>query len=153
MRKNAGYFLSFRLLVPGFWTVATEAEEKGVRSMKKLPYRVVLIIFVMLMVANEASAFRCGNRLVATGDSKYDVLWKCGDPAWVESWVENRVEPYSIQPFPDGRRLYLQNPTFAVVSFVAVEQWTYDFGPNQFIRVLFFENNRLMRIETGGYGH
>jgi hypothetical protein len=121
--------------------------------MKKGPWRVVLLIIVMLMAADEGLAFRCGTRLVAVGDSKYEVLWKCGEPAWVESWVEKRLEPYSIEPFSDGHRFYLPNPTIAAVVYVMVEQWIYDLGRNHFTRTLTFENSRLARIETGDYGH
>ena len=121
--------------------------------MNKRSLRVFLLLILMMAAANEASAFRCGVRLVAVGDSKYEVLRKCGEPTSVESWLEKRIEPYSVEPFSDGRRFYLQNPTFATVVYVAVEQWLYDFGRNRFMRTLTFENNRLTRIETGSYGY
>jgi hypothetical protein len=124
-----------------------------VGSMKKLSCSVVLLMMVMLMASNEAAAFRCGTRLVSVGDSKYEVLWKCGEPTWVESWVEKRIQPYSVEPFSDGYRFYLPSPTFATVVYVNVEQWVYDQGRTQFTRVLTFENSRLARIEMGDYGH
>ncbi len=121
--------------------------------MKKLPCLVAVGIVVMLVVAADVSAFRCGTRLITTGNTKYEVLWKCGEPTWVESWVEKRIEPYAVEPFSDGHKFYLQNPTFATVVYVTVEQWIYNLGRTQFTRILTFENNRLARIETGDYGH
>jgi len=121
--------------------------------MKKLLYCVASMIMVMVMATDNASAFRCGTRLVVVGDSKYEVLWKCGEPSWVESWLEKRIEPYSVEPFSDGQRFYIPNPTFATVVYVTVEQWVYDLGRTRFTRVLTFENNRLTRIESGDYGH
>ena len=121
--------------------------------MKKIPFWVIFLIIVVPMAADGGSAFRCGSRLVAVGDSRYEVLWKCGEPAWAESWLEKRVEPYSIEPFSDGYRFYLPNPTIATVVYVTVEQWIYDLGRNHFTRTLTFENSRLVRIETGEYGH
>jgi hypothetical protein len=122
-------------------------------SMKKSLYCVTFVIMAMVMSAAEASAFRCGTRLVSVGDSKYEVLRKCGEPAWVESWLEKRIEPYSVEPFAEGQRFYIPNPSFATVVYVTVEQWVYDRGRTQFTRVLTFENNRLTRIENGDYGH
>jgi hypothetical protein len=121
--------------------------------MNKRSWGVVLFILVMVMAAEEGFAFRCGTRLVAVGDSKYEVLWKCGQPTWVDSWLEKRVEPYAIEPFSDGTRFYLPNPSLATIVYVTVEQWVYDLGRNHFVRTLTFENSRLARIETGDYGH
>jgi hypothetical protein len=122
-------------------------------AMKRLLYCVSFAIIVVGIAAAEASAFRCGTRLVSVGDSKYEVLRKCGEPAWVENWLEKRIEPYSVEPFSQGQRFYIPNPSFATVVYVTVEQWVYDRGRTQFTRVLTFENNRLTRIENGDYGH
>jgi hypothetical protein len=121
--------------------------------MRKFLCRVVLLSMVMIMAANEAAAFRCGTRLVSVGDSRYEVLWKCGEPSWVESWVEKRFQPYSDEPFSDGRRFYLPPSTLATVVYVNIEQWIYNQGRTHFTRILTFENSRLARIEMGDYGH
>ena len=38
-------------------------------------------------------------------------------------------------------------------TFVVVEEWTYNLGPNRFTRILTFRNNKLVDIRTGGYGY
>jgi hypothetical protein len=35
---------------------------------------------------------------------------------------------------------------------VPVDEWTYDLGPERFIRFVDFENQRVVRVTTGGYG-
>ena len=35
---------------------------------------------------------------------------------------------------------------------VVIDTWTYDFGPNSFVRTLTFENGVLTNVEVGGYG-
>jgi hypothetical protein len=35
---------------------------------------------------------------------------------------------------------------------IRYEAWTYDFGPQRFIRTLTFEEGRLIRIEAGDKG-
>jgi hypothetical protein len=36
---------------------------------------------------------------------------------------------------------------------VPVDAWTYDFGPQRFVRFLTFEHGKLIQIDSGGYGH
>jgi hypothetical protein len=99
--------------------------------------------------------FECGNRLVYLGDSKGEVLHKCGSPSWEDGWYEDRVEalagarPYTTRPTdPLGTRIPLYN-----VLRVWVDEWTYNLGPSRFTRTLRFENGRLTLIETGDYGY
>ncbi|HEY6012184.1 MAG TPA: DUF2845 domain-containing protein [Nitrospirota bacterium] len=35
---------------------------------------------------------------------------------------------------------------------MTIEEWTYDFGPNRFMRIITFRNNTVSDIRTGGYG-
>ncbi len=37
--------------------------------------------------------------------------------------------------------------------FVTIEEWTYNLGPNRFLRILTFRNGVLANIKTGGYGY
>jgi hypothetical protein len=81
----------------------------------------------------------CGERIISVGDAKTDVLAKCGEPAWTESRQESLSEK-----FDDGQ---------ARKVFVTVEEWTYNFGPNRFLRIFTFRNGKLSDIRTGGYGY
>lgn len=67
-------------------------------------------------------AMRCGSSLVVPGDTKYDVLRKCGEPDYIEV-VSSAIE----------RR---------------TEEWYYDSGAASFPRVLTFEGYRLFSIKT-----
>ena len=42
---------------------------------------------------------------------------------------------------------------FADVVSRTVEVWTYDFGPNRFVRLVSIAEGRVTRVETGGYGN
>jgi hypothetical protein len=35
---------------------------------------------------------------------------------------------------------------------VTIDEWLYDFGPSVLVKTLTFEQGRLLRVETGGYG-
>ena len=36
---------------------------------------------------------------------------------------------------------------------VNIDEWFYNFGPNQFIQIFKFENGKLVTIENGNYGY
>ena len=80
----------------------------------------------------------CSEQLVSVGDSKTDVLAKCGEPTLKDSHVEEIREKLG-----DAERKV----------FVTVEDWTYNLGPTRFVRILTFRNSKLANIKTGGYGY
>ncbi len=100
-----------------------------------------------------ADGMSCGSRLVSEGDAPYEVRSLCGSPDAENQWVEYRA-----------LRRWISTPCFVqqgvvrcgyveeVVVPVAVEQWLYDFGPHSLVRYLTFEQGRLSRVTTGGYG-
>jgi hypothetical protein len=77
-------------------------------------------------------AMRCGARLVTTGVTPAEVLSVCGEPAYRDPW---------LVPLR-GRPGYASD----------VEEWYYDFGANQLLRILKFRQGRLADIATDGYG-
>jgi hypothetical protein len=80
----------------------------------------------------------CTEQLVSVGDSKTDVLARCGEPSLKDSHVEESRERQG-----DTERRVL----------VTVEEWTYNLGPTRFVRILTFRNSRLTDIRTGNYGY
>ena len=86
----------------------------------------------------EPAQRECGEQLVSVGDSKTDVLAKCGEPTLKDSHVEEIRERLG-----DTERKV----------FVTVEEWTYNLGPTRFVRILTFRNSTLTDIRTGGYGY
>lgn len=78
-----------------------------------------------LAFASAASAgIRCGNKLIEVGDFSAYVLDRCGEPE------SRQVLSGSIGA---------ESPV--------VEQWVYDFGSRQPLRVLTFVGGRLTQIE------
>lgn len=77
-------------------------------------------------------------KLLTTGDTTAEVVVKCGRPDTRDVWVDEVLS--RTGPLRERK------------EFVTVEEWTYNFGPHQFIHLLRFRNGRLVRIERGGYG-
>jgi len=74
----------------------------------------------------QAETMRCGSQLVSLGDRRFEVLQKCGEPAFRD------LVGYSLSP--NERREY------------QIEEWVY--GPyNGMLSILTFEGTRLRTIE------
>jgi hypothetical protein len=80
---------------------------------------------IQLGLSSVAYGFRCGTSLVKVGDTKLEVLEKCGEPTFKELIKT------------DG---------------LIVEKWYYDCGPQRFIQILTFSGGSLQKLETGDYG-
>ena len=79
------------------------------------------------------------------GDAKIDLLARCGEPALVELSRDAVVEggPGTLHGMSALSRTALRD----------VEVWTYDFGPQSFVRFVFLDQGVVVRIETGGRGY
>jgi hypothetical protein len=81
----------------------------------------------------------CSEQIVSVGDTKSDVIAKCGDP----TWKDTRQEEFKER---------LDNGLERKV-FVTIDEWTYNLGPNRFVRIITFRNGKLVDIKSGGYGY
>jgi hypothetical protein len=114
----------------------------------------LLMIGVCVPAMVDGSGFRCGTWVISRGDTKYEVLAKCGEPDFVELWESVRIRrDYSRgRLYEDDFGRHYEQP-FYTREYTVIEEWTYNFGPRKFIRYLRFENGILRRIITGDYGY
>jgi len=101
-----------------------------------------LLLAAALTLAGPAGAdsMRCGSKLMTTGDPSPKVEALCGPPVGIER--REIVRSYSYH-----RGIPVRG------SFeVAVEFWTYNFGPNKLMYRLRFEDGLLVDVETLGHG-
>jgi hypothetical protein len=97
-----------------------------------------LIVFVSSGI--EAQTLRCGDKVVSAGDTKAEVVMKCGEPAGKDSHSEEIIEKID------------ENAKRKVKVTVTIDEWTYNLGPDTLIRILTFTNGKLVNIREGGYG-
>ena len=88
--------------------------------MKRLAFLILVALLLMPAVAL-AENMRCGQRLIRVGDTKVDVIHRCG-------------EPYFRQMISGSDER-------------AVEQWFYIPSPTQFQRIVTFRGTRVVDIE------
>lgn len=108
--------------------------------------RTAAVVILGLLACSPAFAFRCGNKLVAKGDSRSEVAAKCGEPTEVTSQRSVYRRPVI---WSHGRPYYIGEDFIEI----PVESWIYNLGPNKFMRRVIFEDGIVAEIETLGYGY
>jgi hypothetical protein len=93
-------------------------------------------------VPRAADGMSCPGGVISVGDSRLDLLGKCGTPTLVESrpaqvteWVGDRVQGASR------------------TVTITIETWTYDLGSSRLVQYVKLEAGKVMNVRTGGYGH
>jgi hypothetical protein len=96
----------------------------------------------LLLAAAPAHAFRCGTRIITRGDPADKMLRFCGEPASVQTRISQRGYVSDFGRVIPG-----------VVEEVVIEEWTYNLGPHQLMRVVRLENGLVADIKHLGYGY
>lgn len=81
------------------------------------------------------SGAECSARIIEVGETKYEVLRKCGQPTARKQVTEKHLDPLD----PVNRRRYP----------VTTERWTYRSQGEALPRVIVFRNRRVIEVEVG----
>ncbi len=104
---------------------------------------IMLLYFLALMAMPYVNAYAetidCKGGIISVGDSRVDLVTKCGEPDWKDS----HDEVISERLDSDTKRKVI----------VVVDEWTYNFGTSQLIRIVTMKNGRISDIRTGNYGY
>ncbi|HVT37231.1 MAG TPA: DUF2845 domain-containing protein [Nevskiaceae bacterium] len=82
--------------------------------------------------AQAAGALRCDGGIISEGDRVADLLGACGEPAYRDSWYAPTRNPHLLNP--------------------DTEEWYYNFGANQLLRVVRVRGGHVGNIGSDGYG-
>ena len=98
----------------------------------------MLTLLLLLAALNPAAAhaagtLRCGGRIISDGDRVAELLGACGEPAYRDSWYEPARSTH--------------------VLTADTQEWYYNFGPNQLLRVVRVRGGRIADIDSDGYGY
>lgn len=115
-------------------------------------YRHQLLLVAMLILSNPAYALKCGSSLIVEEERKVDVLKKCGDPVTIDQRVEYEglLQEHNLYS-SDHQAHYSLG--YEQHKPIYIEEWTYNFGPRRLMRVIYFENGVVEKIEVLGYGY
>lgn len=104
-----------------------------------IPLRALLLVASLAPALAAADTMRCGSRLISDGDTLEKVLQYCGEPA-----AKSRTYIVRQPRYESGGREY----SFAGEEEVAVDLWTYDFGPGKLLRRVRIVADKVESIET-----
>ncbi|MBI1919619.1 MAG: DUF2845 domain-containing protein [Geobacter sp.] len=112
----------------------------------KTMLRIVPMVLLLLAIqssgfASETGTMRCNEGIVSIGDTAGEVISKCGQPAFATQREQKKIEEG-----PKGTRE-------RTVTVVTIDDWTFNFGPDQFQHQVLLENGRVTRIESLDYGY
>jgi hypothetical protein len=107
-------------------------------SPRTSPALLALLTLLAMPRAAQADSLRCDGGIIAVGDSKLDLLGKCGPPTLREE-------------VPAAAGVF--GATGAARPLVVQERWTYNFGTRAFVQVVTLEVGVVKAIERGGYGY
>jgi hypothetical protein len=99
------------------------------------------LIFLQLpasVAAQQTGSMSCRNGIVSINDTIPDVVKKCGLPAF-----QDRRE----ETFSGGQR---HGRSYEII---AVDDWIYNFGPQEFMYEVTFQNGRVAKIESLDHGY
>lgn len=97
------------------------------------------------------SDFRCDRYLISLGMTQSEVRKKCGQPANVDTWEEERIKRDFYKNIPVQSQEELSEEPLLVKEHLTVEEAEYNFRPARFMYYLRFENGKLRRITVGNY--
>lgn len=96
---------------------------------------------------SSAESLRCKTQLAHVGDSKAEVLEKCGDPIV----TDNFCQPVAVTTQPQGIQNGNNNiqHNIAIATCKNIDIWTYDPGKGKFMAHLYFARGELQSIRYG----
>lgn len=104
-------------------------------------------IFVNLPSTSFADSLRCKTKLVQIGDTKSEILDKCGDPVMTDNFCQSIAANTPPQGVQIGDNNVQNNITIATCENIDI--WTYSPGKGKFITHLYFARGQLQSIRYG----
>jgi hypothetical protein len=96
----------------------------------------VLLLLVSLTVVSQpafAGTFRCNNEIFSDGDTRLEVLLRCGEPDF-EEVIGERTKGFKKK----------EGPFFSKSEYVV--DWYYNCGERQFIVIITFKGGEIVHI-------
>lgn len=100
--------------------------------------RRALLIAALILLTGNARALPCKGLIVNVGDTEGEVAAKCGEAMLKEQRTVKQEET--------------DESGASTSTTTAIDEWTFDFGPDELMQTYRFENGKLVDIENIGYG-
>ena len=118
-----------------------QKEVKMKRVFGAITIALITLTFHSLVYGTETGTMICKEGIISIGDSAGEVISKCGQPATSTQREDKRIVMRS------------KNRRDGIITATSIDDWLFNFGPNQFQYQLLLENGRVARIESLEYGY
>lgn len=106
-----------------------------------------IAIFSTLSAVTYAESLRCKTKLAQVGDTKSEVLDKCGNPVMTDNFCQPIAASTQPQGIQNGDNNVQNNINIATCENVDI--WTYNPGKGKFMTHLYFARGQLQSIRYG----
>ena len=108
---------------------------------------ILFLVTITFSGITHASSLRCGSQLANVGDTKAEIIDKCGEPIMTDTFCAPLVAASQVQGIQNGDN-NLQN-NIAIATCENVDIWTYKPGSGKFMTNLYFSRGQLQVIRYG----
>jgi hypothetical protein len=109
--------------------------------LKLLSLACAIVVAGMPYVAS-AESLRCPGGMVAEGDSRLSVIYKCGQPQLADTYCAPVYYPGTLEVVP-------QPLASAIVPCQLVEAWLYERGPGNLLATVYLRSGVVQSISYG----
>ena len=101
-------------------------------------YGVLIPVFIHLLIAGNALGLPCRDQVVNIGETMSEVASKCGEAAFKEQRSVTAEETIGKEA--------------VTVTSATIDEWTYNFGTDEPAQTYHFQDEKLVKISSNGYG-
>jgi hypothetical protein len=112
--------------------------------MKKIS--ISLLLLGVITLETQAESLRCDGKLVKIGESKNDILEKCGAPLMIDHFCLPATTTTTQSTLVDDN--IIQN-NIVIQQCEEIDQWTFKPGKGRFITHLYFKRGQLSYMKYG----
>jgi len=88
-----------------------------------------------------AESLRCPGGIVAEGDSRLSVMYKCGPPMLTDTYCDPVYYPGTLNVVPQ--------PYASLVPCLRIEAWLYERGPGELVATVYLRSGVVQSIAYG----
>ncbi len=118
---------------------------RGSNILKQHGLMIMVSFLIQIPLAGNALCLPCNGQPVNIGETKHEVAAKCGEAALKE---QRTVTVEEISTEVTGTIV----TTMTTTTTTTLDEWAYDFGPEELVQSYCFEKEKLTKISNRGYG-
>jgi Protein of unknown function (DUF2845) len=115
------------------------------RIKKHVGFLITIPFLLLPILVENALGLPCKGQIVNIGDTEHEVTAKCGEAVLKE---QRTITVEEVITEGTGTT----SSTSTATTTTTIDEWTYDFGPEELVQTCRFEKGKLMEISSNGYG-